>query len=970
MAPKSLEKSIVISYNCHGLNQSHPFLDDICNAGNAKIIMIQEHWQTTTNMSKILNFSLKYSGFGVSAMDSALSQSVLRGRTYGGVATLVRNDYLPYTNCLKCAERYIIVSVGYTIFINVYFPCHSSNSVDIIETLLTEITEIVKLYPDHDIVMGGDMNTVLSDNSKTSNVIRKFLVDLNLFLVTDLIKPNCDYTYFHESQKHYSFVDYFMFSSSLANNNVEFKVLDDMLNMSDHCGIYLALSLHMKTDDLDADTGPKSAPTARQRHNCYSLRWDHGALADYYSLCRDRLSPLLNEIDLFYNQCITVTGNNDYFCGSDLQHLKWEAIQKIESTYKAITKILAETAQITIPKTNSTTLKHWWNEELQSLKKAATESNNAWVTAGKPKHGPLADIRKNDKYAYKLAIRKSKDSQLDQVSDSLLNSFTNRDSNNFWKIWKSKMGTQKMRPKIVDNKTDDFEISERFAEYFSKACSSNSEERSKELYEEYCDLKNKKLNCENLADYLTSLELVDASISKLKTGKAAGLDNLTAEHLKNCHPIIAVILTKLFNLVIMFEYVPNDFGRSILIPIPKNESVSAKAYVEDYRGISIAPVISKVFEHCLLKLFSKYLQNSDVMQFGFKSKSGCNQALYAVRKTVEFFIERESTVNLCALDMSKAFDKMNRHALFIKLMNRNCPLVLINILDCWYAKNFASVKWGDSYSLSVHLQTGTRQGGITSPYLFAIYINDVIVKLHKSSVGCHIRNMCFNVFMYADDMLLASISVAELQQMINIVKAELKWLDMEINVKKSMCMRIGKRFDSQTCDLVLDNDPIKWVKEMRYLGLYIIAASTFKCNLHYAKISFFRSLNCLLSRLGPHPSPGIVLYLVSSYCNSILFYGLESLRLSKANYNSISYPYNATYTKLFSTFDKNIITLCQYYSGELPSSYAVDLRTLNFYTRLSEGGSNPASILFEWFGKTEQIRVRREILHGCTTDFK
>jgi hypothetical protein len=214
-------------------------------------------------------------------------------------------------------------------------------------------------------------------------------------------------------------------------------------------------------------------------------------------------------------------------------------------------------------------------------------------------------------------------------------------------------------------------------------------------------------------------------------------------------------------------------------------------------------------------------------------------------------------------------------------------------------------------------------------------------------------------------LLLASISVAELQQMINIVKAELKWLDMEINVKKSMCMRIGKRFDSQTCDLVLDNDPIKWVKEMRYLGLYIIAASTFKCNLHYAKISFFRSLNCLLSRLGPHPSPGIVLYLVSSHCNSILFYGLESLRLSKANYNSISYPYNATYTKLFSTFDKNIITLCQYYSGELPSSYAVDLRTLNFYTRLGEGGSNPASILFEWFGKTEQIQLEEKYRMGA-----
>jgi hypothetical protein len=743
--------------------------------------------------------------------------------------------------------------------------------------------------------------------------------------------------------------------------------------MSDHCGIYLAIPLAMKKEDLatDRSTVPKSALTSSQRPNCYSLRWDHGALADYYALCRDRLSPLLKEIDLFYKQCIADTGSDvNYLRGLDLQHLKESAIQIIESTYSKLTKILSESAHNTIPRTNPCTLKHWWNDELKNLKKAAMDSNNAWVSAGKPKHGPLAEIRKSDKYAYKLAIREGKKAQLDQVSDSLLNSFTNRDTNNFWKIWKSKMGTHKIRPKIVDNKSDDIDIANRFAEYFSKACSSNSEDRSKELYVEFCNVKSKRFNYENLADYLTSVELVDASISKLKPGKTAALDNLTAEHLKYCHPIIVMILTKLFNLIIMFEYVPNDFGRSILIPIPKTESVAAKASAEDYRGISIAPVISKVFEHCLLKLFSQYLQNSDVMQFGFKSKSGCSHALYAVRKTVEFFIERESTVNLCALDMSKAFDKMNRHALFIKLMNRNCPLVLINILDCWYAKNIACVKWGDSYSPFVQLKTGIRQGGITSPFLFAIYINDVIIKLQKSSLGCHIRNMCFNIFMYADDMLLASISVAELQQMINIVKAELKWLDMEINVKKSMCMRIGRRFDLQTCELVLDNTPIKWVKEIRYLGVYIIAASTFKCNLHFAKISFFRSLNSLLSRLGPLPSPGIVLYLVSSYCNSTLFYGLESLRLSKANYNSISYPYNATYTKLFSTFDKNIITLCQYYSGELPSSHAVDLRTLNFYTRLSEGGSNPANILFAWFGENEQYELEEKYGMGALIGFK
>ena len=56
---------------------------------------------------------------------------------------------------------------------------------------------------------------------------------------------------------------------------------------------------------------------------------------------------------------------------------------------------------------------------------------------------------------------------------------------------------------------------------------------------------------------------------------------------------------------------------------------------------------------------------------------------------------------------------------------------------------------------------------------------------------------------------------------------------------------------------------------------------------------------------------------------------------------------------MFSTFDKNIITLCQFYSGALPSSHELDIRTLNFYEKLDAEDPNPACVLFKWFGKQE-----------------
>jgi len=101
--------------------------------------------------------------------------------------------------------------------------------------------------------------------------------------------------------------------------------------------------------------------------------------------------------------------------------------------------------------------------------------------------------------------------------------------------------------------------------------------------------------------------------------------------------------------------------------------------------------------------------------------------------------------------MQKAFEKMNKYALFLKLMNNNCPVALINILDCWYSKEFAMVKWEHCLSCVFQLTSGTRQGGFMSPALFAVFINDVIVKLEVSGLGCFIHNVCFNVLfiMYA-----------------------------------------------------------------------------------------------------------------------------------------------------------------------------------------------------------------------------
>jgi len=112
-------------------------------------------------------------------------------------------------------------------------------------------------------------------------------------------------------------------------------------------------------------------------------------------------------------------------------------------------------------------------------------------------------------------------------------------------------------------------------------------------------------------------ELVEIIIKKLKRGKAASLDGVTAEHLQYSHPLLPCVLAKLFNFMIKLGYVPHSFGESYTVPILKGgiSSHGKSVTVDDYRGITISPVLSKVLEHCILARHEKLFKTSD-NQFG------------------------------------------------------------------------------------------------------------------------------------------------------------------------------------------------------------------------------------------------------------------------------------------------------------------------------------------------------------------
>jgi len=152
--------------------------------------------------------------------------------------------------------------------------------------------------------------------------------------------------------------------------------------------------------------------------------------------------------------------------------------------------------------------------------------------------------------------------------------------------------------------------------------------------------------------------------------------------------------------------------------------------------------------------------------------------------------------------------------------------------------------------------------------LFNIYLDDVakLNNYYKRSF----------IIMYADDILLITVTVSALESLLRACENELQFLDMSINIKKSCCIRIG-HCRNVTCasTTTCHGQPLHWVSEFRYLGVFIVSSRFFKCSLVCDKHSFYAAANGLFGKLLNTASKEVVLELVrTKYTPNFISVGL------------------------------------------------------------------------------------------------
>ena len=217
-----------------------------------------------------------------------------------------------------------------------------------------------------------------------------------------------------------------------------------------------------------------------------------------------------------------------------------------------------------------------------------------------------------------------------------------------------------------------------------------------------------------------------------------------------------------------------------------------------------------------------------------------------------------------------------------------------------YRYQLCDVKWNASNSERFGVSNGVRQGAVSSPLLFSVYIDGLLSLLRKCGLGCKIDHHYYGVLGYADDLLLLSASRSGLQAMVSVCekftkKRKLKF-STNVNPAKSKTKCVvftkEKNLKDRLAPIILDGNPLPWVNSVNHLGHILESDNSMKSDCLAKRGKFIGKVHSLLQEFS-YVDSTVLARILTIYVTS--FYGSNLWNL-----------YSSEVTKLFSSWNVTI----------------------------------------------------------------
>ena len=241
------------------------------------------------------------------------------------------------------------------------------------------------------------------------------------------------------------------------------------------------------------------------------------------------------------------------------------------------------------------------------------------------------------------------------------------------------------------------------------------------------------------------------------------------------------------------------------------------------------------------------------------------------------------------LDASKAFDRVQYGKLFNILRQRNIPPVVTRLLLDMYTRQRLRASWSEGISEAFNTENGVKQGGILSPILFCVYIDELLTRINESGLGCHIGHLSYAGAGYADDVGLLTPSTRALQKLLHICEKFGHEYNVIFNAKKTVCMRIGSNGEPPTRVIKLNDTAVVWRTRIKHLGNILTPDLSDKCDIEYKKGVFVSQVNTMNNRMSA-VSANVKGQLLQTYCCS--WYGCQTWDLVSRWAHEMSIEWN------------------------------------------------------------------------------
>ena len=402
-----------------------------------------------------------------------------------------------------------------------------------------------------------------------------------------------------------------------------------------------------------------------------------------------------------------------------------------------------------------------------------------------------------------------------------------------WSLIKSFMGSNVSKDRMINILqngsliSSEESLSNLFNDYFSNIATDLNDNLQPSTQNPYMYVKNKP--SASLFFYKVTERECANIIDQLKNSNQ-GINNFPVQFFKKYKNLFLSTICNLINLSFSSGTFPDLLKVATVLPIfKKGDSLLLK----NYRPISILAFLGKIFEKCMLVRVNDFISKFSIIspaQYGFcKGKSTQDAVLYLTELIYQAFNDKTVNLNIF-IDLRKAFDTINHDILLGKLELYGIRGLPLKLFKNYLSNRVQRVRINNAVSDPRTVSMGLPQGGLLSPVLFLLFINDL------PNISDN-----FKAILFADDTTLNftgepddinQFCLADLHKFYTWTLAN----RLSLNTEKTFFISHNfKNINSSSFSLTLNGQELCGEESGEFLGVHI--DKTLKFNLHIDKIS-------------------------------------------------------------------------------------------------------------------------------------